>query len=110
MIRGLTCLASALALVGCTSTATIRVAQVNTKPPINLPNVKPLDLSHVTWIVVNESTAADALKKIKDSGQDAVIIGLSPKDYKLLIGNQAELLRYIRQQRSVIIAYKNYAK
>jgi hypothetical protein len=55
-----------------------------------------------TWIVITKDNV-DAITK-----NGGVLIALTPEGYKTINGNQAELRRYIVEQRATIVAYKAY--
>ena len=72
----------------------------------NLP--EPVKLNDVNWNVVTKSNIdAFAAQAVKDQGtSNPVFVIITTDDYKTLMGNFAELKRYIEQQQSIIAYYE----
>jgi hypothetical protein len=107
----ITALVSALALTGCASTKTTVVETapiIDTKPKLNIREPRPVKLGKVEWIVVTPSNAEEVFKKIEASGGKLILYAVTVDGYKTSTLNQTQLLRYIGQQKSVIVALKRY--
>ncbi len=95
-----------LALAGCQTAESPRPVLSE----ITAPQPQPITTRPVAWKVY---TAKDIQKLAADmkagKGQDTVIIGLAPKGYQNLSHNMNEIERYVREQKEVIIFYKNIA-
>ena len=86
--------------------------QVQVKPvertPLELPSLAPLQLDGMNWYVVTESNFADIMAKLKASGMQPVIFSLDEKGYENLSVNMTKIRGYITQQKTVIVALKDY--
>ena len=69
---------------------------------------KRIDLQDVEFFVVTEKNLEEQIARISKM-QDAtfVIFGMTPQDYENMAFNLQELRRYIRQQKEIIIYYRN---
>ena len=69
---------------------------------------KRIDLQDVEFFVVTEKNLEEQIARISKM-QDGtfVIFGLTPQDYENMAYNLQELRRYIRQQKEIIIYYRN---
>lgn len=92
-----------LLLAGCQTTST-PIVESFTTPAI--PKAQPIVLQDVQWKVYTK----DDLKKLIDNTpanrQDFVIFAVTGDGYKAIAMNVAELNRYIREQREVIVFLK----
>lgn len=72
---------------------------------------KRIDLQDVEFFVVTEKNLEEQIAKISKM-QDGtfVIFGMTPQDYENMAYNLQELRRYIRQQKEIIIYYRNATK
>lgn len=71
------------------------------------PLPKAIDLQDVEFFVVTEKNFEEQVKKLEKM-QDGtyVLFGLTPQDYENMAYNLQELRRYIRQQKEIIIYYR----
>jgi len=72
---------------------------------------KRIDLQEVEFFVVTEKNLEEQIARISKM-QDGtfVIFGLTPQDYENMAYNLQELRRYIRQQKEIIIYYRDATK
>ena len=72
---------------------------------------KRIDLQEVEFFVVTEKNLEEQIERISKM-QDGtfVIFGLTPQDYENMAYNLQELRRYIRQQKEIIIYYRDATK
>lgn len=72
---------------------------------------KRIDLQDVEFFVVTEKNLEEQIARISKM-QDGtfVIFGLTPQDYENMAYNLQELRRYIRQQKEIIIYYRDATK
>ncbi len=72
---------------------------------------KRIDLQDVEFFVVTEKNLEEQIAKISKM-QDGtfVIFGMTPQDYENMSYNLQELRRYIRQQKEIIIYYRDATK
>ena len=71
------------------------------------PLPKAIDLQDVEFFVVTEKNfdeQVSKLEKLRDGTY--VLFGLTPQDYENMAYNLQELRRYIRQQKEIIIYYR----
>ena len=72
---------------------------------------RKIDLQDVEFFVVTEKNLEEQIARISKM-QDAtfVIFGMTPQDYENMAINLQELRRYIRQQKEIIIYYRDATK
>ena len=69
---------------------------------------RKIDLQDVEFFVVTEKNLEEQIARIsKMQGGTFVIFGMTPQDYENMAFNLQELRRYIRQQKEIIIYYRN---
>jgi uncharacterized lipoprotein YajG len=100
----------ALFLAGCNTTKPIEItttpAQLNISQPAD---PRPPNVKGVQWRVVTKDTLDQFISE-QSKAQDnsnPVFVAISMRDYQTLSTDLAELRRYIDQQRSVIVYYRN---
>lgn len=108
MIASLTIL-----LAGCSSLGLqpkpVEVAVKPTdRPRLIVPAVDVIDTRDVTWIVVTPENVEQVFQDLQDSGDSIVLFALTDRGYENLSLNMAEITRLIRQQQSIIAAYRQY--
>jgi hypothetical protein len=91
--------------MGCSSNKTTFKVE---KPKLNLPFPNQLELDNIKFIVVTKDNFDQVIQKAIQNGQEPVLISLSPNDYKNLSLNIKKIENYLREQRKIIILYKNY--
>jgi len=71
------------------------------------PLPKAIDLQDVEFFVITERNFEEQVAKLEKM-QDGtyVLFGLTPQDYENMAYNLQELRRYIRQQKEIIIYYR----
>ena len=74
------------------------------------PQPKPVDMIDVKFYVVTEENYAEFKEKFMKTNNDYVFYAVSVHDYENLAFNMAELYRYIRQQKEIIIYYEKAVK
>ena len=104
-----------LTLSGCASFSLFdktKPLEVKTKAEertkLDLPMPQPLSLTPPKWVIIHEENAVDVWAKLKESGSDPVLFGLTDDNYELLSIMIAELRNFINTQRLVIEQYKKY--
>ena len=75
------------------------------------PLPKAIDLQDVEFFVITESNFEEQVARLEKM-QDGtyVLFGLTPQDYENMAYNLQELRRYIRQQKEIIIYYREATK
>lgn len=94
-----------LFLSGCASTQHIAVDSKPVNPVVINPSPPTqLNLRPVVWMVLNKKGLEDLLKK--SQGKDVVLFALSSKQYENLSLNMEDILRYIKDQKAIILYYR----
>ena len=70
------------------------------------PDPHPVQMNDIEWIIISHKNIDQYLPDI-ESG-DLVIIGMDVEDYKDMSINTLRLLNYIKSQRSVLAAYREF--
>ena len=72
---------------------------------------RKIDLQDVEFFVVTEKNLEEQIaSSSKMQGGTFVIFGMTPQDYENMAFNLQELRRYIRQQKEIIIYYRDATK
>jgi len=72
---------------------------------------RKIDLQDVEFFVVTEKNLEEQIARIsKMQDSTFVIFGMTPQDYENMAFNLQELRRYIRQQKEIIIYYRDATK
>ena len=87
----------------------VKTVEVQKIIPIQ-PQPKPVDMIDVKFYVVTEENYAEFKEKFMKTNNDYVFYAVSVHDYENLAFNMAELYRYIRQQKEIIIYYEKAVK
>jgi len=74
------------------------------------PQPKPVDMIDVKFYVVTEENYEEFKEKFMKTNNDYVFYVVSVHDYENLAFNMAELYRYIRQQKEIMIYYEKAVK
>lgn len=114
----LSILTSALLLIsGCSilnpfGGAEVKKLEVQTKAVertrLNLKEPAPIQPREMSWIIITPENAEEIWKRLQESGNDVVLLGLTDEGYESLAITIAEIRNYIAQQRTIIIKYKEY--
>jgi len=78
------------------------------RQPLNLQLPDPLKVEELKWYIINSENSAEVLEKVKQSGADPVLFGLTDEGYETLSINFAQIRAYIIKQREIINQYKEY--
>lgn len=108
----LTILGMTLAISGCFSTPEVVTETVYVEKTVPIkPRPEPVELYGIEWKVVTEETLDDVITSIKKESGVFVFYALSVTDYERLSLNVAEVHRYLKGQKQLIIYYeKNNSK
>ena len=87
----------------------VKTVEVQKIIPIQ-PQPKPVDMIDVKFYVVTEENFAEFKEKFMKTNNDYVFYAVSVHDYENLAFNMAELYRYIRQQKEIMIYYEKAVK
>ena len=83
----------------------VQTVEVQKVIPVQ-PRPKPIDMTDVKFYVVTEENYEEFKEKFMKTNNDYVFYAVSVHDYENLAFNMAELYRYIRQQKEIIIYYE----
>lgn len=98
---------SVLLLSSCATTQDNFVyTPVEKVPVIFQPSPSPVIPSNITFKVVTQDNLQEFLELITSSEDTLVFIAISVKDYERLALNTQELVRYIKQQKEIIVYYE----
>ena len=78
------------------------------RPLLVLPESKITEMRDVDYIVVTEENIDEVWKELEASGKPIVLFALTHEGYEALALNNADIIRYLSEQKAVIIAYKEY--
>jgi len=77
------------------------------KVPLILPEVDHFQYREISWMVVTEENYEETVSKLKSKGS-MVLFAITAKGYENLSLNTSDILKLIKQQREIIIAYEKY--
>ena len=101
----------ALSLSGCSSFLP-EVTKYSTEPVerplLVLPESEIVNMKEVDYIVVTEENIQEVWAELEASGKSIVLFALTSDGYENLALNNADIIRYLSEQKAVIIAYKEY--
>ena len=83
----------------------VKTVEVQKIIPIQ-PQPKPVDMIDVKFYVVTEDNYEEFKEKFMKTNNEYVFYAVSVHDYENLAFNMAELYRYIRQQKEIMIYYE----
>ena len=88
----------------------VKTVEVERNVPLqNRP--RQLQLSDIYWYVVTEENFVEFKKRfLKENGDPLVAYVISVKDYETLAIDMAEIMRYLDQQKQIIIYYEKALK
>ena len=87
----------------------VKTIEVQKVIPVQ-PQPKPIDMIDVKFYVVTEDNYEEFKEKFMKTNNDYVFYAVSVHDYENLAFNMAELYRYIRQQKEIMIYYEKAVK
>ena len=78
------------------------------RPLLVLPESEIINMKDVDYIVVTRENVEEVWAELEASGKSIVLFALTHEGYENLALNNADIIRYLSEQRAVIIAYKEY--
>jgi hypothetical protein len=78
------------------------------RPLLILPESEITEMRGVDYIVVTEENVDEVWRELEASGKPIVLFALTHEGYEALALNNADIIRFLSEQRAVIIAYKEY--
>lgn len=96
---------SVLLLASCGGVKDVNIKATPVKPTVIHPPIpSQLQMRGVKWTVFNREKIEKLLADYPD--QEIVLFALSAKGYENLSLNMAEVIRYLKEQKGVIIYYR----
>jgi len=101
---------SSMSLTGCSSLPDIikYTSEPVERPLLILPESEITEMRDVDYIVVTEENIDDLWRELEAAGKPIVLFALTHEGYEALALNNADIIRYLSEQRAVVIAYKEY--
>lgn len=78
------------------------------RPPLDLPEVDPINPRNVDWIVVTPDNVDAVFAQLRAQGAAPSLFAVDEQGYENIAINTQESLRVILQQQSVIEGYREY--
>lgn len=78
------------------------------QPKLNLSMPPPIKMEPLQWIVITEKNYQETFDRLRQEQGVVLLISLDEANYKNLAINNAKVLRYVREQKAVIAAYRKY--
>ena len=100
-----------LLLNGCTGLAVKEITSYKIekkREPLNLPDVEPLNLLNVEWIVVTKDNVDEVMEKVKAEGGDYALFAVTDEGYKKLSTNFADIRNKLYEQNQIIMSNREY--
>jgi hypothetical protein len=101
----------AVTLSGCSSMLPKTVdysAKPVERPLLILPESEIVNMKEVDYIVVTEENIEVVWRELEAAGKPIVLFALTHEGYEALALNNAEVVRYLSEQKAILIAYKEY--
>ena len=83
----------------------VQTVEVEKKIPIQ-SRPKPIDMNGVKFYVVTEENFEQFKEEFTKANSDYVFYAVSVHDYENLALNMAEIYRYLKQQKEIVIYYE----
>lgn len=100
-----------LVLSGCIPTKKEKLEVITKpveKPKLDIPLPAPVKMQPLEWVVITDKNYNEVIERIKDPNGLVFLVALDEQSYKNLAINNANVLRYLREQKAVIAAYRKY--
>lgn len=101
-----------LVISACSTPTPEPVIEVRSKPierpVLSLPSSTSYQTRPVEWVIITPENFNEKIETLKNNKEETAFFALSPTGYENLSKNMADILRFVREQNSVIVAYKNY--
>ena len=78
------------------------------RPLLVLHESEIINMKDVDYIVVTRENVEEVWAELEASGKSIVLFALTHEGYENLALNNADIIRYLSEQKAVIIAYKEY--
>ena len=101
----------ALSLGGCSSflpEVTKFSSEPVERPLLVLPQSEIVNMNDVDYIIVTQENVEEVWAELEASGKSVVLFALTSDGYENLALNNADIIRYLSEQKAVVLAYKEY--
>ena len=101
----------ALSLGGCSSflpEVTKYSSEPVERPLLVLPQSEIVNMKDVDYIIVTQENVEEVWAELEASGKSVVLFALTSDGYENLALNNADIIRYLSEQKAVVLAYKEY--
>jgi|TARA_X000000950_G_scaffold275161_1_gene361153 hypothetical protein len=96
-------------ITGCSSVKKLDIFSIEQeRAKLNLDKPAPLTLEDIRWIIINSENSAEVFAELEKQGYDAVLFGLTDKDYQLLSKNFARIRAHLKESNTLLEKYKEY--
>ena len=100
----------AVFLTSCGSS--VKEIQVSTvevsKTPLGIPNLDPLQLQGVEWIIITKDNAMEIFEEIKSKGGEYSLFAFTDTGYEKLALNFTDIRNRLAEQRQLLLSYQEY--
>ena len=90
----------------------VKEIQVSTvevsKTPLGIPNLDPLQLQGVEWIIITKDNAMEIFEEIKSKGGEYSLFALTDTGYEKLALNFTDIRNRLAEQRQLLLSYQEY--
>ena len=78
------------------------------KPNLILPDATVLSLRDIDFIIVTVDNVDEVISELQKSNSNVALFSLTDEGYENLSLNNADILKLVAEQKSIIAAYKSY--
>lgn len=100
-----------LALSGCASLKKEKLEVITKpieKPKLDIHMPSSVKMQPLEWVLITDKNYNEVIEKVKNENGLVFLVALDEQNYKNLAINNANILRYLREQKAVIAAYRQY--
>ena len=94
-------------LFGCAQTV-VKPKPISKPSSLDIQLPQPLKLESISWVVITKDNYQQIINSSENKNGLVFLVALDEKGYKNISLNHTKVLRYIREQKSVIAAYRKY--
>jgi hypothetical protein len=78
------------------------------RPPLVVPDVDEFTTRPIEWTVVTPENQDQVFQDLNNEDIDVVLYAITDDGYKNLSLNMADIIKLVKQQKSIIAAYEKY--
>jgi len=78
------------------------------RPPLVVPDVDEFTTRPIEWTVVTPENQEQVFQDLNNEDIDVVLYAITDEGYKNLSLNMADIIKLVKQQKSIIAAYEKY--